>query len=162
MQADRFTIKSQEALAAAGRLAEERRNPQVTPLHLLSALLAEGAAAGAGGQLASADAPGGVVLPVLAKLGVQPGALRAGVEEALGALPVLGSGSGGEAPGQPGSELVAVLRAAEREAGQLGDQYVSTEHLLLAITADKGPSGQALAAAGVNHDKLLQALSVVR
>src|SRR6476646_11463085 len=125
MQADRFTIKSQEALAAASRLAEERRNPQVTPLHLLAALLAEPAGTGSGGPAPSADAPGGVVLPVLAKLGAQPAALRSSVDQALGALPVLGSGSGGEAPAQPGSELVTVLRAAEREAGQLGDQYVS-------------------------------------
>ena len=67
MQADRFTIKSQEAIATAGRLAQERRNPQVTPLHLLSALLAEPQRApGTPGPAASADAPGGVVLPVLA------------------------------------------------------------------------------------------------
>src|SRR5438067_1342836 len=162
MQADRFTIKSQEALAAAGRLAEDRRNPQVTPLHLLAALLAEGASTGTAGQLASADAPGGVVLPVLGKLGVQLAALRSNVDDGLAALPVLGAGSGGEAPAQPGSELVAVLRAAEREAGKLGDQYVSTEHLLLALSEDNGRAGQALSAAGVGHDNLLQALSEVR
>src|SRR5258705_12677667 len=134
MQADRFTIKSQEALAAASRLAEERRNPQVTPLHLLAALLSAGERAGAAGQVASADAPGGVVLPVLTKLGVDAAALRASVEQAISTLPVLGAGSGGEAPAQAGSELVAVLRAAERASGQLGDQYVSTEHLLLALS----------------------------
>ena len=66
MQADRFTIKSQEALATAGRLAQERRNPQVTPLHLLDALLTPGAR----GSDVAADAPGGVVLPVLAKMGI--------------------------------------------------------------------------------------------
>src|SRR5271154_1002633 len=102
MQADRFTIKSQEALASAGRLAEGRRNPQGTPLHLLSALLAEG---GASAESARADSPGGVVLPVLSKLGVDPAAARAQVEDALAALPVLGEGSSAQAA-LPGSELL--------------------------------------------------------
>src|SRR5689334_9746489 len=150
MQADRFTIKSQEALAAAGRLAEERRNPQVTPAHLLAALLAEGpVAAGAG---ASADAPGGVVLPVLGKLGVQPAAVRAATEQALSELPVLGAGSEAQ-PAAPGAELVTVLRAAEREAGTLGDQYVSTEHLLLALADEAGAAGQALKGAGADRER---------
>ncbi len=111
MRADRFTIKSQEALAAAGRMAEERRNPQATPQHLLAALLAEPA-----GAATSAESAGGVVLPVLAKLGISPGPLRAQVEDALAELPVLGESSSAEAG--PSAEFVAVLRAAEREAAQ--------------------------------------------
>ncbi len=154
MQADRFTIKSQEALAGAGRLAEERRNPQVTPLHLLAVLLAPGNTG------ASADSPGGVVLPVLGKLGIQAAAVRAQVEDALGALPTLAEGS--PAPSAPGSELVAVIRAAEREAGALGDQYVSTEHLLLALSEEKDLAGRALSSVGATHERLLQALSEVR
>jgi ATP-dependent Clp protease ATP-binding subunit ClpB len=161
MQADRFTIKSQEALAAAGRLAEQRRSPQVTPLHLLAALLAETEHTTAG-PAPSADAPGGVVVPVLAKLGVQVPALRQSVEQALGELPVLGEGSSDDAVAQPSSELVAVLRAAEREAGELGDQYVSTEHLLLALAAEKRRAGQALTTAGATRERLLQALAEVR
>ncbi|HEY2397787.1 MAG TPA: AAA family ATPase, partial [Solirubrobacteraceae bacterium] len=161
MQADRFTIKSQEALAAAGKLAEERRNPQVTPLHLLAALLSEGERTAAG-PAPSADSPGGVVLPVLAKLGVEIPALRAQVEQSLGALPVAGSGSGADALAQPGSELIAVLRAAEREAGKLGDQYVSTEHLLLALADQKGRAAQALSDAGATSERLLQALAEIR
>jgi ATP-dependent Clp protease ATP-binding subunit ClpB len=157
MQADRFTIKSQEALAAAGRLAEERRNPQVVPLHLLATLLAQGEG---GPQAARADSPGGVVLPVLNKLGVEPGAVRAQVQDALAALPVLAEGS--PAPSVPGSELLAVLRAAEREAGTLGDQYVSTEHLLLALSVEQDPAGRALASVGATHERLLQALAEVR
>jgi ATP-dependent Clp protease ATP-binding subunit ClpB len=157
MQADRFTIKSQESLAAAGRLAEERRNPQVVPLHLLATLLTEGEG---GPQAARADSPGGVVLPVLNKLGVQPEAVRAQVQDALAALPVLAEGS--PAPSVPGSELLAVLRAAEREAGTLGDQYVSTEHLLLALSAEKDAAGRALASVGATHERLLQALAEVR
>ena len=161
MQADRFTIKSQEALAAAGRLAEERRNPQVTPLHLLSALLVEGPAAG-GAAGASADAPGGVVLGVLAKLGVEVEGLRAGVERALGELPVAGAGSGADALAQPGAELVAVLRSAEREAGKLSDQYVSTEHLLLALAGGKDRAADELRRVGVTPERLLAALAEVR
>ena len=144
MQADRFTIKSQEALATAGRLAQERRNPQVTPLHLLSALLAEpqrgAGGGGAAGAPASADAPGGVVLPVLAKLGIEVDGLRAGLERALEELPVAGASSPADAVAQPGSELLAVLRAAESQAGKLSDQYVSTEHLLLALAATSAPA----------------------
>ncbi len=162
MQADRFTIKSQEALAAAGRLAQQRRNPQVTPLHLLAALLARGPGGSAG---ASADAPGGVVLPVLAKLGIEVDGLRAGVERALAELPVAGAGSDADALGQPGAELLAVLRAAEHRAGELSDQYVSTEHLLLALAEDKRPGGRAadeLQRAGVTPERLLAALAEVR
>jgi ATP-dependent Clp protease ATP-binding subunit ClpB len=161
MQADRFTIKSQEALAAAGRLAEERRNPQVTPLHLLAALLAEAPGGGVGGpQSPRADSPGGVVLPILSKLGVEPAAVRAQVEDGLEALPVLAEGS--PAPSSPGSELIAVIRAAEREAGTLGDKYVSTEHLLLALAAEKDMAGRALGSVGATRERLLQALAEVR
>ncbi len=147
MQADRFTLKSQEALAAAARLAEDRRNPQVTPLHLLAALSAPAPSRpGAGGApTPSADAPGGVVLPVLSKLGVDVVALRATLEQGLGQLPVLGAGSSADAGAQPGAELVSVLRSAEREASKLSDQYVSTEHLLLALAGEDGVAGRALA-----------------
>jgi ATP-dependent Clp protease ATP-binding subunit ClpB len=159
MQADRFTIKSQEALAAAARLAEERRNPQVTPLHLLSVLLS---AASASAAAVAADAPGGVVLPVLAKLGVPFDGVRSGVEQAIAALPVASAGSSADAVAQPGAELLAVLRSAEREAGKLSDQYVSTEHLLLALASEKGAAADILQQAGADRERLVQALSDVR
>ncbi len=167
MQADRFTVKSQEALATAARLAQERRNPQVTPVHLLSALLAEPPRGGSGSPPtpASADAPGGVVLPVLAKMGIEVDGLRAGVQRALGELPVAGASSPADAVAQPGSELLAVLRSAETEAGKLSDQYVSTEHLLLALTENGGPPNRAtdeLRRVGVTRERLLTALSEVR
>jgi ATP-dependent Clp protease ATP-binding subunit ClpB len=161
MQADRFTIKSQEALAAAGRLAEERHNPQLTPLHLLAALIAE---APSGSAAPSAEAPGGLVLGVLAKLGLDTAALRATVEQAIEQLPVQSSGSS-EAGAQPASELVSVLRAAETQAGKLGDQYVSTEHLLLALAGDGGSptaAARALASVGASPERLLSALAEVR
>ncbi len=147
MQPDRFTIKSQEALAAASRLAEERRNPQTTPEHLLAVLL---------------EQSDGVVVPVLRKLGVEPGTVRQATSAALETLPQLSAGSGGEPAGNASSELVQVLRGAETEMRALSDEYLSTEHLLLAIAADRGAAGQALREAGADRDALLAALSEVR
>jgi ATP-dependent Clp protease ATP-binding subunit ClpB len=148
VQPDRLTIKSQEALAAAARLAQERRNPQVTPAHLLAVLL-EG------------DEAGGVAVPVLTKLGISLPALRAEASRALEELPRLGEGSTAE-EGRPSAELVAVLRAAEAQARELADEYVSTEHLLLALAEDKSRAGQALRAVGASSERLKQALAEVR
>jgi ATP-dependent Clp protease ATP-binding subunit ClpB len=173
MQPDKLTIKSQEAVAAAARLAQERRNPQVTPVHLLAALVEAGASsadtaasggpAGAGQRAtpSPAEAQGGVVLPVLAKLGASIPALRAETERAVAELPRLGESSSTEG-GQPSAELVAVLRAAETQARELADEYVSTEHLLLALAEDKGRAGQALRAVGASRERLMQALAEVR
>jgi ATP-dependent Clp protease ATP-binding subunit ClpB len=143
MQADRFTIKTQEALQAALSLAPERRHAQVTPLHLLAALL---------------DQEGGIVVPVLGKIGVAPDALRADVDAALGELPRLASAA--EPTTSP--ELLAVLRAAERDMRDLKDEYVSVEHVLLALAKDDTPAGKALRAAGATRERLLQALVDVR
>jgi ATP-dependent Clp protease ATP-binding subunit ClpB len=170
MQPDRFTIKSQEALAAAARLAQQRANPQAVPVHLLSALLdgdgstggaAVGAGAGGRGGETAASAPGGVVLPVLSKLGVELPALRAETTRALDDLPRLSASSSPPAT-VPSSELTAVIQAAEGEAQALSDQYVSTEHLLLALSADQGRAGAALRSVGASRDRLLQALAEVR
>jgi ATP-dependent Clp protease ATP-binding subunit ClpB len=152
MQADRFTIKSQEALEAAQRLAEQRRNPQTRPEHLLAVLL---------------EQDGGVVVPVLRKLGVEPGAVRAALNPALEALPRLAeSGSGGSAAGREpiggSQELVAVLRAAEEQMRELGDSYISTEHLALALASTQGQVADALRSAGVTREALLKALQEVR
>ena len=100
MHADRFTIKTSEALQAAVALAAARRHSQVTPLHLLAALL---------------DQEDGLVAPVLGKIGVAPASLRADVETALGALPTLSS----EAEPTTAPELISLLRRAEREMKDL-------------------------------------------
>jgi ATP-dependent Clp protease ATP-binding subunit ClpB len=148
MQPDRFTIKSQEALQAAQRLADERRNPQTTPEHLLAVLL---------------EQEGAVVDPVLRKLGVEPGAVRAANSGALEALPTLTTGTGGGEQTAGGStELTQVLRAAEDEMRELSDDYVSTEHLMLALANHPGKAGDALRSAGASHDELLKALGEVR
>ncbi|MDX6677403.1 MAG: ATP-dependent Clp protease ATP-binding subunit ClpB, partial [Solirubrobacteraceae bacterium] len=143
MQADRFTIKTQEALQAALALAPARRHSQVTPLHLLLALL---------------DQEGGLVTPVLGKIGVAPAALRADVDAALAELPTLSS----HAEPTTAPELLALLRNAEREMRDLKDDYVSVEHLLLALGKDDGAAGKALLAHGATRERLLQALAEVR
>jgi ATP-dependent Clp protease ATP-binding subunit ClpB len=146
MQPDRFTIKSQEAIQAAQRLAEERSNPQATPEHLLAVLL---------------EQEEGIVLPVLRKLGVQPEAVRAAVGQALDGLPKLSAGPSQE-PSGAGSDLIQVLRDAEKEMRELGDQYVSTEHLMLAIAAHPGAAGDALRTNGAPREALVKALAEVR
>jgi len=143
MQIDRFTIKSQEALKSALALAPEHRHSQVTPLHLLAALL---------------DQEDGLVVPVLGKIGVSADALRADVRNALGELPKLAS----EAEPTTSPELLAILRAAEREMRDLKDEFVSVEHLLLALAKDDRPAGRALKAHGATHERLLQAIADVR
>ena len=150
MQPDRFTIKSQEALQAAQQLADERRNPQTVPEHLLAVLL---------------EQDGGVVAPVLRKLGVDPSAVRRELGTRLDALPtVSATGMGGARPEPAGgsTELVTILRAAESEMRELGDEYVSAEHLLLALSAAPGGAGDALRSCGADHDALRKALGEVR
>ncbi|MGH2917800.1 MAG: Clp protease N-terminal domain-containing protein, partial [Solirubrobacteraceae bacterium] len=142
MQADRFTIKTQEALQAAVALAPARRHAQVTPLHLLAALLDQD----------------GIVAPVLGKLGAAPDAVRADVERALADLPTLAT----EAEPTTSPELLGVLRAAEREMRELKDEFVSVEHVLLALAKDDGLAGRALRANGATRERLLQALADVR
>jgi ATP-dependent Clp protease ATP-binding subunit ClpB len=92
-----------------------------------------------------------VVLPVPAKLGASIPRLRAETGRALDDVPRLGDGSATDG-GQPSAELVATLRAAETQAKDLGDEYISTEHLLLALAEDKGRAGQALRAVGATKE----------
>jgi ATP-dependent Clp protease ATP-binding subunit ClpB len=117
MQADRFTVKSQEAVAAAQELARRHRNPEIVPAHLLVALL---------------EQQDGLVVPILQKLGADTASIAARANEAVAALPKLG-GSSEEEP-RMSSNLAAVLRQAETGMAAMGDEYISTEHLLLALT----------------------------
>src|SRR5918911_129649 len=134
MQLDRFTIKAQEAIQAALKIAADRRHTETGPDHLLLALL---------------EQPDGIVLPVLKKLGADPEAIRRAVNAQLEGLATVTAGAR-----EPGTarELLDVLREAEREAGKLRDEYISTEHLLLALAGR----------AGVDHDELLKAVESVR
>src|ERR1700722_5665187 len=147
MQPDRFTIKSQEALQAAQQLAEERRNPQTTPEHLLAVLL---------------EQDGGVVGPVLRKLGTEPAAVRQALAPSLDALPKLTTQGGREEPAGGSGELIQILRSAEDEMRALKDEYVSTEHLALALSKHPGAAGDALRSTGATHEQLLKALGEIR
>ncbi len=144
MNPEKLTLKSSEALQSAVSLARERHHPEVLPAHLLSALLGQAE---------------GVVLPLVQRLGVTPTTLRDHVEQVLRAVPAA-YGATGEVRLSP--RLSDVLDAAEREAAQLSDEYVSTEHLLLALADEEGPAGRVLREAGVTRDAILGALRQVR
>jgi ATP-dependent Clp protease ATP-binding subunit ClpB len=139
MHVDRFTLKSQEALAAAQRLAGARRNPEVAPQHLLIALL---------------EQEGGIVVPVLRRANADPEAVRRRANEALDALPTV-SGDAASAPAI-GSALAGLLDRADEEARGMGDEYVSTEHLLLALASDPQVD------AGAARDVLAETVQQVR
>ena len=141
MQQDRFTIKSQEAVAAAQRLASERSNPEVAPAHLLAALL---------------EQEEGVVVPVLQRLGEDAEGVRARAREAIEKLPQL---SGNTVPDiRPSKEFVWVIQQAEKEATGLADEYISTEHLLLALAEKKSGVSELLP----DRAALVSAISEVR
>ena len=141
----KFTTKSQEALSAAVQSATAAGNPQLEPVHLLEALLAQ---------------KGGVASGLLDAVGVDRGALDQRVRAAKSVLP---SASGGSVA-QPGlsRSMSAVITAAQSEAGALGDEYVSAEHLLLGVAAGQSPAAQALKDAGAPRDALAAALPAVR
>jgi ATP-dependent Clp protease ATP-binding subunit ClpB len=139
MHPDRFTVKSQEALAAAQRLAGARANPEVDPHHLLVSLL---------------EQEGGIVAPVLRRAGGDPEGVRRRANEALDALPTV-SGEGTAAPAI-GRALSQALERADEEARGMGDEYVSAEHLLLALAADPKVD------AGAARDVLADAVQAVR
>ncbi len=141
---ERLTVKSQEAVQAASGHAAENGNPEVLPVHLMAALLEDRE---------------GVVIPVLEKVGVPVEQLLSGVNSAIAKLPKVQGG------GQPGmsAALQKTLEQAFKEAENFKDDYVSTEHLLLALSQQKGDTVQtALATLGGTHDAILKALSAVR
>jgi ATP-dependent Clp protease ATP-binding subunit ClpB len=142
MRLDQFTVKGQEALTTAQTLAEKSDHPEVTTEHLLKALL---------------EQEGGVVPSALGKLGVNAGGLAAEVERTLASLPRAQGSATHVSP-----KLDAALKQALREAETLKDQYVSTEHLLLALVGSKTPSAEALKRAGATRDGLLSVLKDIR
>ncbi|MEA2481991.1 MAG: ATP-dependent Clp protease ATP-binding subunit ClpB, partial [Thermoleophilaceae bacterium] len=145
MQADRFTIKSQEALQAAIAVAAALQHTETQPEHLLVALL---------------DQPESVVGSVLRKLGARPGAIRTETMELLEKLPTITAGAKEPSTSR---ELMDILRLAEREAGKLNDEYISTEHILLALSsAQAGEVAKILNRSGANHKNTLEAIEAVR
>src|SRR5438093_3540236 len=138
-----LTEKSQEALVAAQQKAREEGHAQIDVEHLAAALI---------------DQPGGIVPSVLTALGVQPAQLSTALATELQRQPKV---SGNVQIGAS-ARLGRVLQQAQKEAQGLGDEFVSTEHLLLAMSEDQGYTGQALKRLGVTHERVLSALKEVR
>jgi ATP-dependent Clp protease ATP-binding subunit ClpB len=141
---DKLTVKAQEALQAAQEMGARSGQQQIEPLHLLWALIAQG---------------DGVVPPLLSKLGVAPEVLAKEVERQIERLPKV-SGASQQYLSQSLND--AITRAFD-EATRFKDEYVSTEHLLLAISSGgRDPAAEILAKSGCTHDAILQALTSVR
>ncbi len=143
MDFERLTVKSQQAVQSAAGMARDSHHPEVAPPHLLATLLGQ---------------TDGLVLPLVQRIGVTPTTLRNRVSELLDALPK----AYGSSDARFGQSLVKVLDQAEDEAKQLTDEYVSTEHLLLALANQSGPTGKALADLGVTRPAILEVLKDVR
>jgi ATP-dependent Clp protease ATP-binding subunit ClpB len=144
MRFDELTVKSQEAIARAQRIAQERQHQSVDPLHVLAALL---------------EQEEGVVPPVLAKLGLAPDALARTVRSSLDKLPQV---YGQEAGQYLSTAAARLLDDASSEAKRLKDQYVSTEHIFLAIAGQDDDAGRLLRSMGVTKDEIYKALVDVR
>ncbi len=141
---DKLTVKAQEAVQTAQDIAARHDHQQVEPLHLLGALIAQ---------------QDGVVRPLLSRLGVRPEQLASEIEERLNRLPKVT----GAVQQQLSPAGTKVLEGAFVEAGQFKDEFVSTEHILLAIsTIRKDDAAELLSQHGVSREAILQALASVR
>ncbi len=146
MRLDRFTIKSQEVIQKSQALATERGNPQIEPEHLLSAMLADRE---------------GTAVQLLRKLGVSPEAIAAETRRVVERFPQVSGAGLGEAYVSPRTR--ALLEKAYQEAVAMKDEYVSIEHLLLALLAESSGDGARLfQRAGVSRDALLRVLQEIR
>src|ERR1700723_1635770 len=145
MRWDKFTLKSQEAVQTAVSLANENGQPEVLPMHLLMALVED---------------KEGIIVPLLQKIGVPTEQLFASARHAIAGLPKV-SGAASE-PGLS-SSMQKVLNEASKEAQDFKDEYVSTEHLLLALAQiKKDPAQVLLTSVGATREAILQALTSVR
>jgi ATP-dependent Clp protease ATP-binding subunit ClpB len=142
MRFDKFTIKSREALADAQEIAEKKGHPEVRPVHLLDALVAQ---------------EGGVVVPILHKMNVNTEVLKRGINDLLNRLP---KGSGGSV--YMSNDFREVLQKSQSEAEALKDEFASTEHLLLALSDERAECGEMLRRSGVSKDGVLAAMVEVR
>ncbi|HEX2343864.1 MAG TPA: ATP-dependent chaperone ClpB [Vicinamibacterales bacterium] len=145
MNIQKYTEKAQEAIVAAQRLADERNNPQIEPAHVLLALV---------------EQKDGIVPEIIRKLNVDPAAVAAALRAEVAKLPTAYGGSqAGLSP-----RLRAVADAAEQEAERLKDEYVSTEHLFLAIAGESGrsPAARTLHQFKITRDAILSAMTAVR
>jgi len=142
---DKFTLKSQEAIQKASSLANENGQPEVVPMHLLMALLED---------------KEGIIVPLLQKVGIPTEQLFSTARQAVAGLPKV-SGAASE-PGLS-TAMQRLLNDASKEAHDFKDDYVSTEHLLLALTQlKKDPAQMLLASLGATREAILQGLTSVR
>ena len=144
MRLDKFTIKSQEALGEAEHLTTGANQQEILPEHLLFALIYQSE---------------GIITPLLQRIGANIGVIKSQLKEALEKPPKV-YGSGDEA--YMSGRLKAVLDSAVKEAAGMKDEFVSTEHLLIAIASGTGQAASILKANGVSNDALLRALASVR
>jgi ATP-dependent Clp protease ATP-binding subunit ClpB len=143
MRLERFTLRGQEAIQSAIEVAERNQHQQVEPEHLLLAML---------------EQPEGIVRPILGKLGANVQVVLNDVEAAVGRFPKV---QGGQQYFSP--RITQLFQAAQKEAEQMQDEYVSTEHLLLAISDEKdGAAGRILRQHGVNRDDLFKVIEQMR
>jgi ATP-dependent Clp protease ATP-binding subunit ClpB len=147
MNVERMTQRVQEALNAAYTRALTERNTQTTPEHLLAAVL---------------EQPEGVAGPILQKAGLDPATVGNRVDAAIAALPRLSGPNADQSTVSVSPALTRLLATADEEAKKLNDDYVSVEHLLLAMAADPGAAGRLFRDAGLSREKLLGALREVR
>jgi ATP-dependent Clp protease ATP-binding subunit ClpB len=143
--ADKFTRKSQEALADSLRRATAEGNPHVDPLHLLVALI---------------ELNGGTAVPLLRAIGADSNAVLADARDRLAKLPSA-AGATLSAPDMS-RPVLASLTTAGKRAQELGDQFVSTEHLLVGLASDGGQAAEVLRKAGAGPDVLLEAFEKIR
>ncbi len=142
---DKLTLKTQEAVTAAGELASQNGNAEILPVHLLAALMADSE---------------GIVAPVLAKIGVDADTVRNQAEAAVQRLPKV---TGSSAQPQLSNQLSKTMDQAFKEAANFKDEYISTEHLLLALAqVRRDDAGQILVESGATHDAILKSLASVR
>src|SRR6202451_3583254 len=142
---DKFTVKAQEAVQRASQLVSDHANPEVLPVRLLAALLED---------------KEGIVPPVLEKIGIGPQAVLSDIYREIEKLPKI---SGEAAQPALSNAVNKLLEQAFKEASNFKDEYVSTEHLLLAITHLKQDAAQQiLARHGATYDVILKALTAVR
>ena len=141
---DKFTVKAQEAVQRGSELASEHGNPELMPVHLLTALMEDKA---------------GIVPPILEKIGIGPQAVLSDLRPELDKLPRV---SGEAAQPTISNAANKLLDQAFKEASNFKDEYVSTEHLLLAATHLKDAAQQILKSHGATYDAILKALTVVR
>jgi len=141
---EKFTVKAQEAIASAQELALSRNHTETTPLHLLSALLQQ---------------EEGVIIPLIKKMGVALSNLEDGLQRSFSRLPRLEKGLGDS---MPSVELQEIIKRALSEADELHDDYVSTEHLFLALVGDQSGAGALLGENAITRETILKALTGVR